>query len=246
MSRPRHIDHLLRDWPYRIGDVLARKVHGSNRRLVLQLRIDLGIMQLEMEGRPDGERPEGYATYYHYLRSITRTEHEDFVLKPDQCLEIDREFVQFYYRRIAWLAVRDFQKAVADANHTLALMDLISAYASDEEWAMMHEQYRPFVLFHRTQAAALLELERSNPEQAIQVIDDGLGTILETFSEHDAEDTFDDDELVQRLRDMRQALQSHFEIGPSLSEQLADAIASEQYELAAQLRDQIRVQKQID
>ena len=243
MSRPKHIDYLLRDWPYRFGDVLARKVHGANRRLVLQLRIDLGIMQLETEGRPDGERPDGFATYYHYLRALADADEESFFLSSDQCLEVDREFIQFYYRRIAWLAIRDFQNAVTDADHTLALMDFSTAFSRDAEWVMMHEQYRPYVLFQRTQAASLLELEQNDPEQAIAVIGDGLETMHALFVEHDSEEEFDNDELVVRLRDMQNALQTHYEIGPSLGDQLAEAIAAEEYELAAELRDKIHDRK---
>ena len=96
-------------------------------------------------------------------------------------MEIDREFVQFFHRRVAWLALREFARAVADADHTLALMDFSSLYAPDSEWAEMHEQYRPFVLFHRTQAAALGTLERGGPETAIAEIDAGMATIRESL-----------------------------------------------------------------
>ena len=49
----------------------------------------------------------------------------------------------------------------------------------------------------------------------------------------------EDDELVQRLIEMRESLREQFEIGRTLAEQLNDAVESEQYELAAQLRDQL-------
>jgi hypothetical protein len=243
VPHPKHLDHHLRDWPYQFGEVLARKVRGSDRRQVLQLRIDLGIMQLETTGRPDGQQPEGFDTYYDYLVSASFAEGEDFELDVERCQEIDREFVQFYYRRIAWLALRDFDRAVADSDHTLTLMDFSSAHAPDDEWAMMHEQYRPFVLFHRTQAAALAELDESEPEKAVAVIDEGLEVIREIFREHDAEDAFDDDELVTKLRSMRDALEAHYGLEPSLADQLAEAIAAEEYERAAELRDRIEGRK---
>lgn len=244
MSRPKHLDHHLRDWEYQFGEVLARKVRGSDRRQVLQLRIDLGIMQLEMTGRPDGQKPDGFDTYYDFLVSAAFLDGEDFALDGERCQEIDREFVQFYYRRIAWLALREFDRAVADADHTLAMMDFSTAHSPDEEWAMLHEQYRPFVLFHRTQAAALGQLELDDPTEAVATIDRGLETIREVFRGHDAEDEFDDDELVEKLRGMRDALESHYELEPSLADQLAEAIAAEEYELAAKLRDRMQGGKQ--
>lgn len=217
----------------------SHKVRGSDRRQVLQLRIDLGIMQLEIHGRPDGQRPGGCDTYYDYLVSLSLSDGEGFELDGQRCQEIDREFVQFYYRRIAWLALREFDRATSDADHTLALMDFSSTYSPDEEWALMHEQYRPFVLFHRAQAAALAELEKNEPAQAVAVIDSGLETIREVFREHDAEEEFDSDELVEKLRSMRDALESHYALEPSLVDQLAEAIAAEEYELAAKIRDRI-------
>ena len=73
--------------------------------------------------------------------------------RKEQCREADREFVQYYHRRLCWLAMREFSKAMHDADHTLLLMDFCRDHSPDEEWTMSHEQYRPFVLFHRTQAA---------------------------------------------------------------------------------------------
>ena len=37
------------------------------------------------------------------------------VLSEEQCLEADREFVQFYHRRICWLTLRHYARALADA-----------------------------------------------------------------------------------------------------------------------------------
>jgi excinuclease UvrABC nuclease subunit len=49
---------------------------------------------------------------------------------------------------------------------------------------------------------------------------------------------FDEDELVQRLVELRESLRQHFRVGRTLQEQLADAIANEKYELAAEIRDE--------
>jgi protein-arginine kinase activator protein McsA len=38
---------------------------------------------------------------------------------------------------------------------------------------------------------------------------------------------------------MRESLRQHFHVGRTLEEQLTDAIASEKYELAAQIRDEL-------
>jgi UvrB/uvrC motif len=236
---PQHLDELLAQWPYEFGEVSARVVDGADGREVLQLRVDLGLLQMETAGRPDGARPGGFATYYDYLISLAFQEGEAFELDESRCLEIDREFVQFFHRRIGWMAVRRFDEAAADADHTLALMDFTSAHATDESWVAMHEQYRPFVLFHRIQAAALARLQEEHPQEAVQQIEQGLDQIREIFAQHEALEQFDEDEVVVKLREMKETVVEHYEVRPSLTEQLADAIAAEQYELAAELRDQL-------
>ncbi len=50
---------------------------------------------------------------------------------------------------------------------------------------------------------------------------------------------FEDDELVQRLVELRDTLREQYDLKPSLNEQLAKAVETEQYELAARLRDEI-------
>lgn len=242
-ERPQHLDDILQSWPYEFGEASARVVSASDGREVLQLRVDLGVLQLEISGRPDGWRPGDCDTYYDYLVAMAFQEGPDFALDDARCAEIDREFVQFFHRRICWLAVRRFTEAVADADHTLALMDFSTAHADDKDWAEMHEQYRPFVLFHRAQAAALAELEEDRAETAVAAIEDGIERIRVVFEDYDAEDEFDDDELVMKLREMKLAIADHFELKPSLAEQLAQAVAAEKYELAAQLRDKMTRRK---
>jgi len=45
--------------------------------------------------------------------------------------------------------------------------------------------------------------------------------------------------MSTQLIELRQWLRRKYEIGPTLDERLADAVASEKYELAAKLRDEI-------
>lgn len=239
MAKRKHIDEILRDWPYVPGSVLARRVKGSDGREVLQMRVEMGLLQMELEGRPDGERPEGADTYFDHLLGLAVHRGENFELDEEQCDEIDREFVQFYHRRVCWLALREFRQAQRDADHTLALMDFASAHAPDEQWVLSHEQYRPFVMFHRTQAAALAEVDATGPEAAIDEIDAGLKRFQELYVQYEAEEFYDEDELVSRLVELRESIRDHYSIGPTLAEELSEAVAKEEYERAARLRDEI-------
>lgn len=239
MSLRRDIDDALRDWPHSPGIVSARLVQAEDGRDVLQMRIELGVLQMETAGRPDGRRPEGAETYLDYLIQRAARKDPAFTLSQEQCTEVDREFLQFYHRRLCWLALRRYRQAVDDADHTLALMDFVADHAPSDSWTLSHEQHRPLVLFHRTQAAALAALEEWGPEAAVGEIDRGLSGLRETVWSLEPELDFDQHEMSTQLHSLRRWLSRKCEIGGSLDEQLAEAIAAEEYELAAKLRDEI-------
>jgi hypothetical protein len=238
------IDGALQGWDFKPGVVQARLVQAANDRQVIQMRVDLGVLQLEPTGRPDGQRPYGHDTYFDYLKHIAsnveRAGRGGFQMTESQCIEADREFVQFYHRRICWLALRNYNRAVTDADHTLAFMDFVRDRSPSEDYTAAHEQYRAFVLFHRTQAAAALAAEANDPESAIDQINEGLKSIRDFYASHDAEDRMDEDSMVQQLRKMEESLRQMHNIQSTLREQLEKAVANEEYERAAKLRDRLK------
>jgi hypothetical protein len=244
MRSNKHLDNLLKEWEFDPKIPSVRLVKGGDNRDVLQMRVDLGLLQMETQGRPDGRKPKGHASYLDYLLDAEERD-ADFNMTDEDCFEVDREFVQYYQRRISWLRLQHYHRAIEDADHTLALMDVCLDHCNDEDWTISHEQYRPFVLFQRTQAAALAALDDAGAQPAIAEINKGLEAMLQVFTEHDAEDQFEDDEMVEKLTELRSSLRNQYKLGPSLEERLAEAVKSEQYELAAQLRDELAKQAQI-
>ncbi len=246
----RDIDEALHGWPYEPdpGEVIAREVRARDGRNVLQIRIELGLLQLEVEGRPDGVRPHSFATYLDYLRhrSTTRSStlgqaKTPWTMSPEHCAETDREFAQFYHRRVAWLTIQRYDKALIDADHSIALMDFVRKHAGDPEYVASHERFRGLVLFHKTQAGAALALERRKPDEAIDAVREGM----ERLAEHqqsiasDAEDA-PNETLIEQLRVLEREIRKNFAVEKTLREQLDEAVAEEDYELAARLRDQIK------
>ena len=237
------IDAALYAWNFKPGSVKARLIRAGNGREVLQMRVDLGVLQMETSGRPDGARPHGCPTYFDYLRRQARAaarQGQELVLSEEQCREADREFVQFYHRRISWLALRQFDRAVADADHTLEFMDFVRDHSPSEEYTQAHEQYRGFVWFHRTQAAVARAIERKNPEEAIDEIRGGLEKLRAFFVSFDAEEHMKEDSMVQQLLQLEKSLRETHGIEATLHEQLDQAVAREDYETAAKLRDALR------
>jgi len=225
MPSPRDIDTLLKNWGFRPGEVNARLVKARTGREVLQMRIDMGVVQMETDLRPDGQRPGGAETYYDYLVSEAIRQGDAFRLSQEQCAEADREFVQYYQRRLCWLSLREYRRAAQDADHSLAFMDFVHRHSPDDEWTLSHEQYA---------------LEEGGPETAISEINTGLARFRDLFARYDAAEQYADDELVRRLEEMRESVRQRYDVGRTLEEQLAEAVQVENYELAARIRDRIR------
>src|SRR3972149_2659207 len=121
-DRPQHLDSLFADWPYEFGEVSARVVHGADGRDVVQLRVEMGVLQMEVTGRPDGSRPGGHPTCLDWFKTLAAEQGASFALDERRCLEIDREFVQFFHRRVAWLGLREVEGAGAVPDHPRGVM----------------------------------------------------------------------------------------------------------------------------
>jgi UvrB/uvrC motif len=237
------IDFILRDWEYKPGMVQPRLVQTHTGRQVIQMRVELGVLQIETSGRPDGASPHGFPTYFNYLQEQARMAQKSghtFVLGEEQCQEADREFVQYYHRRMCWLQLRQWARALADADHTIGFMDFVALHSPSDEYRQAHEQYRGLVLFQRTQAAAALEVEKDNPEGAIDEVRNGLELLRVFFAGYDLEGQMEEDGMVQHLRQIETNLRQQFNIQATLQEQLAQAVANEDYEQAARIRDALR------
>jgi len=249
----RDIDDAIQGWPYdpEPGEVMAREVRARDGRMVLQVRIDLGLLQLEVEGRPDGVRPHNFATYLDYLRHRAASrglapggKAPTWAMEAIHCAEADREFVQFYHRRVAWLSLQRYDRALRDADHTLALMDFVARHGPPGDYVDNHEKFRGLVVFHRTQATAALALERRQPDESVDAIQEGIDKLQSHqgswASEHDGEDSMNEP-LIEQLRVLAGEIRKNFAVAKTLREQLGEAVAAEDYERAARIRDLIRL-----
>ena len=242
----RDIDDALQGWSYdpEPTEVVARQIRARDGRTVLQVRIELGLLQLEVEARPDGVRPHGFPTYLDYLRHRAAGP-QPWVMRDEHRGEVDRELVQFSHRRVAWLALQRYDRATADADHTLALMDFIAEHSDDAEYVAAHERFRGLVLFHRTQAAAALALERRQPDEAIDAVREGAERLAALRDDPEVQTDgvpSPNQHLAAQLRQLSDDIRANFDVPKTLREQLDEAVAHEDYELAARLRDQIRAQ----
>lgn len=252
----RDIDETLENWSYEPEDGVAntRQVRARDGRWVVQVRQELGVLQMEIDGRPDGVRPHGFRTYLDYLRfraadrkKTASGSDSSWTMGGEHCAEVDREVVQFYHRRMAWLALHRYERMFEDSLHTLALMDFVRRHCDDADFIASHERFRGLVLFHRTQATAAMALERRRPEEAIDALREGLERIerhqSEWQAEHDDGGDTPNPALMEQLRQIEHEIRKSFDVRKTLREELDEAILVEDYERAARIRDEMRGRK---
>jgi len=116
---------ILGDWPHETGKIKVRKIVGLDGREKLQLRIDLGVLQMEMTGRPDGVRPHGCESLleYHQVRAGRAVQRgENYELTLEQCAELQQEGIQYYHRYLSLFQINDFPGVVRDTQRNLDLL----------------------------------------------------------------------------------------------------------------------------
>lgn len=255
------ITEILRSWPHQPGRINVRFVAGDDGRRLLQIRLDLGLLQLETTGRPDGLRPRaegltelaeaaaGFESLLHMhlaRRDHWRSVHGDargFVLTSEECAALREEAVQYYHRYVGLLVLEDYAGVVRDTTRNLQVFDLCRDHAADENDRSVLEQFRPYVIMMRTRADAAQAVNGGSTKAAVAAIDRGLAEIREALDDAGAADRFEESNEVQLLRGMREMLVPRLPVSQrsELQERLRAAIAAENYELAAILRDELRM-----
>jgi len=242
------ITPILEGWEYVPNDINVRRIHGLDGRDKVQLRIDLGLMQMELDGRPDGQRPHGKESLLDYFESLLR-EHierygsdEQFSLNADDLIELQREGIQYYHRYISLLHLGDYPRVIRDTERNLRLFDFVRRYAEDEDDKWSFDQYRPYVLMIRARAKGMLALERKEYSQALEAIREAIEEIEDFLREYVDEDSLEENNEIQVLREWAEQIERDRPLTPRerLSRELEEAVRREEYERAAKLRDQLR------
>lgn len=232
----------------------VRKVEGDDGREKLQVRIRNGLLQWQLDGRPDGARPHGFDSLLQYYRHllqrhrVRRRRGRGFRLTRAQVDAAAEELLDYYQRRVALFLIGDFERARDDAIHNLEMMDFLHVYAPRLRAVREHERYRPFVIMDRARAEAALAIHRKEFRQSIEHLDRGANEIVQFYRGQHREDAIKNCEELKVLRTIKDRLRQEYNIPltereqlETLREQLQSAIDEEDYERAATLRDQIRL-----
>ena len=242
------LNTILKDWPHENGNVKVRKIAGLDGREKLQLRVDLGVLQMEMTGRPDGQRPHNCESLleYHQRRAARATEKgEDYELTPEECAELQQEGIQYYHRYLSLFQINDFAGVVRDTQRNLDLFTFVTEHTDRDELSWSLQQFRPYVLMMNTRAKASILLAQGKFGEAMSEIEHGRDAIAEFFQHSNFPELVSKsseiaflDEWLEEVKAKRPL--SKLEI---MQREMETAIGKELYERAAELRDAIKLLK---
>lgn len=243
------ISHLLEHWDYQPGQVVVRRFTGKDGVDKIQLRVDLGLLQMNATGRPDGKRPLGHASlfdyyqarFYKYLAENDGNE-AGFVLKAEDCSRLQVEALQYHHRYICLLQLEDFAGVVRDTERNLTVFDFVARHAESEDLAWSVQQFRPQLLMIHTRARASEYLKVNDFTTAIEQIEEGMGKIRDFFRDHGRGDMLEQSGELNSLKAWLDevALRRPLSKREKLEQALNEAVNKEDYEKAAEVRDALR------
>ena len=240
---------LLRDWPFQPGELNVRLVDAGEGRKVMQIRVELGLLQLELTGRPDGTRPNDRESRFDdQLARLKAWEAEygetsGFVIAPEDCRALREEAAQFHHRAAGFLALQDYQSAVHDVDRNLRVIELVREFAAEADDRASLDPLLPHLVATRTRAIATLAITRKEVKAAMAALDQGIDHLRHAYGAIGRPDDAEQSNEMQLLRGMRDALVPKLPTSQrvELQERLKAALAAENYELAAILRDELRL-----
>lgn len=247
------ISDLLSSWEYQAGQIVVRRFEGKDGKEKIQLRVDLGLLQMNALGRPDGKQPFGHETlfehYHNRLQKHVDTHEgsdEGFKLDAEDCSKLQQEAIQFHHRYICLFQLKDFPGVLRDTQRNLQVFDFVEKYAEAKEFAWSVQQLRPQLLMMQIRAQATLAIEKSDHDAAMEAVRDGIEEVKNFFQRIERPDLVEQSPEVHSLEAYLEEIRSTKPLSERerIEKALDDAVMREDYEKAAQYRDQLRQLKQ--
>jgi hypothetical protein len=262
------IDPILRDWPFLPNEVNVRLVKGEDGRQKVQLRLDLGLLQMEIDGRPDGRRIHECDSWLEYHERRQR-DHDaanpdgvPYLLEPEDCAELQREGVQYYHRYISLWHLGRYELCARDTLRNLRLFAFVRNHARNDRDKLQFDQWRPYVTMMHARAVATPLVELEQWDAATGVVEAAIRGIERFLDDYDQSERAAEIGELKFLQQWREEIiaqrdarggRSLPDASPSeprprkivdrksmLRESLKEAILEERYEDAARIRNELR------
>ena len=246
------ISHILENWDYD-PTKSYRKIIGDNGREKVQIRVDnaafQGILQMELDGRPDGRQPYGYDFVLDYYRqALQRYERahgsqRGFELDEDSCRELFDESLRIYNRYVFLLQLQDYPRVVRDTKRNMELFRFVNTWALREEDRNKLERWWPYIIRINATARAMMAMEGNKDfDAALDIVNEAIARI-ENLEDQDSEEfTTERERSLKALADLQESIQENKPLSATeeLKARLEEAVRDERFEEAARLRDQLK------
>lgn len=238
----------LKNWHYDPERISVRKIRGGDGTAKIQMRVELGVLQMETKGRPDGLRPLGFESYLAcQQRRLVQFEERNgttlgFALTPQHCHELRSETSLYYRRFVALFVLEEFEAVVHDTSHNLAIFDLCRDYAMEPADRTALETFRPYVMMMDARARAHQALFDNEPDSALAHVNRGIMHIRTYLEERGDPAALEQSEDLRILYTLASEVRAKLPAN-SLTiahQELKAAIAEERFEEAARWRDAIK------
>lgn len=250
------ISELLQAWEFD-PEANVRKIRGDDGVEKMQVRVDQGafqgILQVNLDGRPDGRRPHGMDYALDYFRSLLeqsdyQREKRKFSLDKEACQELFDEGSRIYGRYIFLLQLKDYDRVIRDTERNMELFRFVNTYGEEEEDRLNMEKWWPYILRIHAVAGAMKATEKEDFDGALDIVEKGREQI-KNLPEVEAEEFFVElersqqalDELAEELHNKKPLSQREI-----LEQRLQEAIDSEEFERAAVIRDELKKLEESD
>jgi len=242
------LNAILKEWPHEPGMIKVRKILGFDGRDKLQLRLDLGVLQMEMSGRPDGQRPHGCESllaYHQHRAELAKAAGDSYELTAEECSELQQEGIQYYHRYVSLFQLNEFAGVIRDTQRNLDLFTFVDEHSEREEIVWNFQQFRPYVLMMNTRAKASIFLNEGKFGDGMREIEKGRDAIVEFFQHSNFPELASKSSEIAFLEEWLDEVRAKRPLTKLeiMQREMESAIASELYERAAELRDAIRVLK---
>jgi hypothetical protein len=223
------ITELLQEWDFTPGQVVARRFVGKDGREKIQLRVDLGVLQMNAEGRPDGRRPMAHESWFDFLKTRrqdvkTKNEGNDdsFSLGPTECAKLQQEAIQYHHRYICFFQLEDYAAVERDTLRNLEVFEFVDEYAQSDELAWTVIQFTPQLLMMRTRARGMAALRERQNEIAIAAIEEGIEDLEEFYRGSGRENLIEESGEIGSLRQWLDDVRNQ-RASPDISSSASDA-----------------------
>ena len=241
------ISDILDQWDFD-SDNNARKILGADGKERIQVRLELGLLQMHCDGRPDGRRPHNKESFFDYYKEMLdryisiHGSDEGFKLDDRMCGELRQEGLLYYNRYLILFQMEDYLRTARDTQRNTRLLDFVHLYASSKEDKMMLEQYRPYVIRMNSAALALYHVDRDRFDEALMTIRKGIEKIKRLAGIESSIFVSERKRSMHMLREMEKEIDQMRPLSKEevMLNKLNKAVDEERYEDAAHLRDELK------